>query len=348
MTGIAKRTLVAAACGLAMMLVAGAGAAPTQAGTQAMLPIKIGGFKGSLISFPAEVAMKKGFFKQHGLDASLLYFASCPDIFNVMLSGGIDSASCPLSLVMADNAKGFHLRLVTNNIAAQEYTLIARKGLSRPNRDKPYPQNLLDLKGKVIGVTVRGSDVENLMRFFLKKAGLDPDTDVTWLSVGGPPTAIAAFKAGRVDYMAAWEPEQTVLVSIDKDADVILDTRKGEGSPLFENYISNMTEAQASALAKSPEKFARLAAVWAETIAYMKDPSHFDELVDIFSSTSGLGKPTIESMLKSNLRYFDSTISCGSLNNVAKFEVDVGDITKDKIPSCKDLVWSGSHKYLAP
>ncbi len=344
MMRVSKRTVMAAACGLALALIAGAG--PARAQGQTPLPIKIAAFKGSLISFTAEVALKKGFFKAHGLDPTFVYFSSCPDIFNAMLSGGVEAAPCPLSLVMADNAKGFHLKIVNNNIAAQEYTLIARKGLSRPHAHDPYPQNILDLKGKVVGVTVRGSDVENLVRFFLKRAGLDPDSDVTWLSVGGPPTAIAAFKGGRVDYLPAWEPEQTVLVDIDKAADVILDTRNGEGSPLFQNYISNMTEAQQSDLAKSPEKFARLAAAWADAIAYMKNPAHFDELVEIFASNSGLGKPTIEALLHNNLRYFSSTINCRALQNVAKFEIDVGDITRDQVPTCKGLVWSGSYKYL--
>ena len=322
------------------------GCAPGNARAAEPLAINIATYKGSLISLPAEVAKAKGFFKLHGLTASLLSFNSCPDQIAALEGGGVDTVACPEPLVIKDNAKGFHLMAVTNNIAAQEYTLLARKGMARPNRYKPYPQNILDMKGKVVGITVRGSDVENVARVFLKNAGLDPDQDVTWLTVGGPLTSIAAFKAGRLDYLVAWEPMQTVLVSVDHLADVVLDTRTGQGSPLFKDYISNMTQARQSVLRKSPEKFKRLAAVWAETIAYMKNPAHFDDLVAIYSSGSGLGKPAIEDMLRDNLRYFDSSISCTALDNVVKFEVDVGDVPQAKAPSCKDLVWSGSDAYL--
>ena len=340
---LSKLSLMGAACGVALALVT---ASVSVALAETPMRINMGAFKGSLITFPAEVALKKGFFKQHGLEPTLIYFGSCPLMINAMQSGAVDTVACPASLDLKDNAKGFHLLAVTNNIAAQEYTLIARKGLPQPNLKKPYPADIRDLKGRTIGVPVLGSDAENVVRFFLQNAGMNPDTDVTWIAVGGPLTAIAAFKAGRVDYLSAWEPEQTVLVTMDKAANVVLDTRKGQGSPLFKNYISNMTVARRSVLAKDPEKFRRLAAVWAETMAYMKSPSHFGELVNIFSSTSGLGKPTITALLRSNLKYFSAKIKCVSLDNVVKFEIDVGDITKAQAPSCKQFVWSGSYKYL--
>ena len=38
-----------------------------------------------------------------------------------------------------------------------------------------------------------------MLRTLLKEAGLDPNTDVTWLAIGSPATALAAFTSGQVD-----------------------------------------------------------------------------------------------------------------------------------------------------
>jgi sulfonate transport system substrate-binding protein len=311
-----------------------------------LIPLNFAYYQGTLLSFPPQVAAAEGIFKKHGLDVTLINFSSCPDQLTAIASGGVDTVSCPAPLVIKVNTKGFDLLAITDNIAAAQYSLLARKGEARPNRDKPYPENIRDLKGKIIGVTVRGSDVENVARVFLKDAGLDPDQDVTWLAVGSVPTSIAAFKARRLDYLVAWEPAQTVLVDIDKVAEYVVDQRKGEGNPLFKTFMSNATEAKRSQLEQSPEKYLRFAAAIEETMTFIKDPAHFDRLVQIYQSSSGLDKPTIEALLRNNIKYFSNRFQCQAVNNVAKFEVEIGDVAADKAPTCKDFVWSAMQKYI--
>src|SRR5690348_214458 len=69
------------------------------------MSLTMGAFKGSLISFPAQVAQKLGIFKKHGLKATFVNFGDCPDMINALQSGGIDTVACPASLIMTDNAK---------------------------------------------------------------------------------------------------------------------------------------------------------------------------------------------------------------------------------------------------
>ena len=207
-----KRSLL----GLIVCLSLGLATEAAKAQSGALIPIKAGYFKGSLLTLTNDVAVAQGFYKKHGLEVELINFSSGPDELNALVSGGIDVLTWTATPIMKVNAKGLDIQAINPNVGAPAYSLVARKDVDRPNRDKPYPQNILDLKGKVIGVPARGADIEMVGRLFLKEAKLDPDRDVTWLAVGGTPTGIAAFKAKRIDYWIAWEPGQTLLVDAEK------------------------------------------------------------------------------------------------------------------------------------
>lgn len=322
-----------------------ASCAGVRAENDALIPVKAGYYKGSLLTLPNDVAAAEGFYKKHGLDVELINFASGPDQLNAVASGGVDVLSWTATAIMKVNAKGLDLQAINPNVGAPAYSLIARKDLDRPNRDKPYPQNVLDLKGKVVGVPARGTDIEMTGRLFLKSAGLDPDRDVTWLAVGGVPTEIAAFKARRLDYLVAWEPGQTVLVEVEKIADMIVDQRKGEGSPLFKNFVSNLSAARQGQLQKDPEKFERYAAAMVDALNFMKAPENFERVVQIFKGVSGLDESTLRLLLKNNIQYFNPVLECKALENVAEFGVQIGDIAADKKPTCESFVWKKSYKY---
>ena len=336
-----KRSLL----GLIVCLSLGLATEAAKAQSGALIPIKAAYFKGSLLTLTNDVAVAQGFYKKHGLEVELINFSSGPDELNALVSGGIDVLTWTATPIMKVNAKGLDIQAINPNVGAPAYSLVARKDVDRPNRDKPYPQNILDLKGKVIGVPARGADIEMVGRLFLKEAKLDPDRDVTWLAVGGTPTGIAAFKAKRIDYLIAWEPGQTLLVDVEKIGDMMVDQRKGEGSPLFKRFISNVSAARRSQLEKEPEKFRRYAAAMVETLQFMKKPENFERVLQIFKSVSGLDESTLRLMLKNNIQYFDPKLDCKALENVADFGVQIGDIPADKKPTCKSFVWEQSHKY---
>ncbi|GEM_PF-2186679 len=49
---------------------------------------------------------------------------------------------------------------------------------------------------------------------FLKKAGLDRNADVQYISLGGDPGVICtALKTGKVDVFTAWEPTTTRVIA---------------------------------------------------------------------------------------------------------------------------------------
>ena len=64
---------------------------------------------------------------------------------------------------------------------------------------KPEIKRVEDLKGKTIGVTTFGSLTDFLVRYHLRKKGLNPAREVTLIQIGGDPERIGALKQGSID-----------------------------------------------------------------------------------------------------------------------------------------------------
>src|ERR1051326_6641383 len=56
-----------------------------------------------------------------------------------------------------------------------------------------------DIKGKRIGTSSLGSLGDFLWRHIIRKYGMDPNRDVTWMSMGTPPERLQALVSGAVD-----------------------------------------------------------------------------------------------------------------------------------------------------
>ena len=310
------------------------------------MELKVGYYRGSFFGLSDYVAVEEGIYSKNGLKVDLINIGSGPEQISAVASGGIDVISNSASAILVVRSKGLDLIGIVNNQAVAIYSLMAQKDLTRPNKSEPYPKNMIDLKGRTIGVFARSSDVEMVARFLLKDAGLNPDRDVTWVALGGIPTQIAAFRAKTVDYLISNEPVQTVLVDVGKLGDYVVDQRKGEGNKLFSLFTSNMAAARRSAVEASPEKFRRFAKARAEAMQFMSDPKNFDRLIEILGKYSALDRETLVTMTKNNLSSFSPNFDCQAIANVVKFNIESGLLSADKAPSCTDFVWNGSAEYI--
>jgi ABC-type nitrate/sulfonate/bicarbonate transport system substrate-binding protein len=73
----------------------------------------------------------------------------------------------------------------------------------------PEIKSLKDLKGKRVGIGDPNGNRQWGISLWLRKAGVDPDRDVEWVTGIFPPTHIEALRSGRIDAgpMSAWEVE---------------------------------------------------------------------------------------------------------------------------------------------
>jgi NitT/TauT family transport system substrate-binding protein len=160
------------------------------AAAQAAAPVKIGHVVlGDLgINAPTLVAMEKGFFKQHGVDAEMITFKSGPDLLKGVMAGGADLGITGATDPLVFRDRGSTIRMMATVTEKNHFTLTAL----------PSIKKLDDIKGGSIGVTAVGATTWVFGRMIAKKMGWEPEKDVKLVGIGGVDAQAAALKRGEI------------------------------------------------------------------------------------------------------------------------------------------------------
>ncbi len=140
---------------------------------------------------PIYVAEQQGFFKANGITLDIREFRSGGDVVQAFVGGSVDFCICAADHVITLNERGLDVKLLAGLDAHFPNALVARPGAP--------VHNLAALKGHKIGITSPGSATDNLLRWALKKDGLDPDSDVEIVAIGTGPAMRTAIISGAVD-----------------------------------------------------------------------------------------------------------------------------------------------------
>jgi NitT/TauT family transport system substrate-binding protein len=140
------------------------------------------------VSFlPAGVALKKGFFKEEGLEAEVISMRP-PVSITALSSGDIDYTMVFGSVVRAA-MRGLPVKVVASFIDGSTHALLAR----------PEYKSAKELRGKVLGVGSYGATDDLVARMMLKHFGVDPEKEVKVVALGADRARFAALKEGIVD-----------------------------------------------------------------------------------------------------------------------------------------------------
>lgn len=155
----------------------------------------------SLGYLPLYVAIDKGFLA--GLDVSTITLPSSgSEHTNAVLTGRAwGFIGGPEHNAYAD-VKGAQLRAICNVVNKGNVYFVAVKGLTPGNDLKSF------LKGKRIAVSLYGGTPNSIIRYTLKKYGLDPQKDVTLMEVATPAVP-AVLAQGKADIGIMDEPSLT-------------------------------------------------------------------------------------------------------------------------------------------
>ncbi len=221
--------------------------------------------------------MEKAFCDKQGITCEPVTLTSAPLAQAASAAGSVDIAITMIDTTLRAISKGNDLQIVGGMWENNPYILVARSDLQRPNASAGYPKNMADLKGKTIGVTVRGSAAEMFARALLVNAGMSPDS-VTYVPVGPPGTAFAALAAKQVDAAVAWDPAPAFCAASGACLPVV-DMRNGEGPESFKalNSTGVFYQAQRRFIAEHAEQIATFNRASAEAIAWLKDPANYEE-----------------------------------------------------------------------
>jgi NitT/TauT family transport system substrate-binding protein len=202
------------------LLLAGSAAlvAPALSRAQAhpKVTLAVGG-KNLLYYLPLTVAETLGYFKDEGLDLTIVDFAGGSKALQAVIGGSADVVSGAYEHTINMQAKGQLLR---------EFALQGRVPqivLGVNPKTMPDYKTVTDLKGKKIGVTAPGSSTNVMLNFVLARAGLKP-TDVSVIGVGAGNGAVAAMRSGQIDAISNLDPVITLLRR-SGDLKIISDTR---------------------------------------------------------------------------------------------------------------------------
>ena len=143
------------------------------------------------------VAKEKGIFAKNGLDVELInYSGSTDQLLETLATGKADAAAGMALRWLKPLEQGFDVKIVASTHGGC-LRLLA-----------PTASNiktLKDLKGKTIAVSDMNSPGKNFFSIRLKKAGLDPNTDVEFKQFPGPLLRVSVEK-GEAHALADNDP----------------------------------------------------------------------------------------------------------------------------------------------
>jgi NitT/TauT family transport system substrate-binding protein len=140
-----------------------------------------------LFEFPVVVAMRKGFFKDEGIDVVKVQMQPALGV-KALISGDIDYLLAWGSALRAA-VTGVPIKAVVGFAGRPLHVLVARPEIKSPK----------DLKGKIIGVDSVAGTVDYLSRVAVRHFGMEPEKDVKIIVTGESPTRLLALRAGSID-----------------------------------------------------------------------------------------------------------------------------------------------------
>jgi NitT/TauT family transport system substrate-binding protein len=147
------------------------------------------------------VGQDSGIFKRNGLDVQLQLVSNGTQSLAALLSGQAQFIQTGGSTAISPAADGADLTLLSVVIPVYSYMLEANPSLKQPT----------DLKGQKLAVSSLGDSGDLATRVALRKLSIDPDKDVSILSVGSTPVRAAALRSGAVQAAVTSFPENLAL-----------------------------------------------------------------------------------------------------------------------------------------
>jgi NitT/TauT family transport system substrate-binding protein len=212
-----------------------------------------------------EVAIQKGFFKEAGVEVEFSWFEYLPSM-DAFTAGKVDANCMTNGDAMVTGAGGkVSTAIVLNDYSNGNDKIIGKPGIN----------SFKDLKGKKVGLEL--NLVEHLL--FLKGLELNgmKESDVTLVNVPTNETP-QTLASGGVDAVAAWYPIAGQALKQVAGSKSLLSSSDAKGLIYDGLYVDR------ASLAKRKADWAKVAAVWFKTVAFIKDPKTKDEAMKIMAA----------------------------------------------------------------
>ena len=162
---------------------------------------------------PIWIAGEAQLFQKNGITAEVLYLESAL-VRTALIAGDIAMGGMSGTTMAAPRLQGADPIIIASFLNSLQYRLVVRPEIKTPAQ----------LKGKRVGVAGFGLGAHRGAQIMITKLGLNPDTDVVMLQIGGDPTRMSALLSGTIDasvfnpplYKRAVEAGMRVLANIEE------------------------------------------------------------------------------------------------------------------------------------
>jgi NitT/TauT family transport system substrate-binding protein len=137
-------------------------------------------------SLPFVIAEEKGFFKNEGLNVVIVIMQN-QVVVNGVVTRNVDYGGTFSNFVGAA-LSGLPVRIVMSAMDGSDHYLVTSSSIKKVE----------DLKGKTFGISSFGGTPHSEAIMILRKYGMNPEKDVTFLQIGGSATRYAALETGSV------------------------------------------------------------------------------------------------------------------------------------------------------
>ena len=164
---------------------------------------------------PVYAAEAMGYFKELGLTVERIKASSGPQALSALISGDFDIVTGNSANIPNIRKNGGDVISFAALLPQYGGDIVATKAWAAKMNitgKSPYKDKLQIFKGATIGVTGAGGGSDQITRFLAREGGLNPDRDMTIVSIPDPAAMQAAFVAGRIDIMAQSAPTSAIAV----------------------------------------------------------------------------------------------------------------------------------------
>ena len=193
---------------------------------------------GTLFVAPVFLADALGYFGEEGIAVEFIEMESGQLATTALVAGEVQITDAdPFQLVQLQR-QGQRVFFFYNLANRVTLDFVMRTEVSRRlgvSRQDPLERRLAALRGLRLGITRPGAATDQYTRYYVKRAGMDPDRDVQIITVGGGAALLAAMRTGQIDgFMLS--PPTPGIAEAEGIGRILIKSSEGD-VPEFANFL---------------------------------------------------------------------------------------------------------------
>jgi NitT/TauT family transport system substrate-binding protein len=225
-----------------------------------------------------DIAVQKGWFKEAGVDVELKWFDYAPSM-EAYSAGKVDAVAVTNGDALVTGSSGSpSVGIVINDFSNGNDMIVAKKGIN----------SVPELKGKTIGVEVGLVDHLLLLNALQASKLSEKDVKITNIKTDD---AAQALKSGKVDAVAAWQPNSGAALREVPGSTAIFTSANVPG------LIYDVLAVNPKSLTERRADWTKVVKVWFRIADFIKDEKNLDESAKIMSARVGLAPDAYKKLM---------------------------------------------------